>query len=129
MSLRTELLIHGYDAGEDRLLSVLSFLETQELTCIADFEGESVCSWCLGGYMWHLAGAPPFRWARGSEKLLVEDIEFLQKARLSCSVSPFAARMAHVRGGGQGHPLGQEEACREKGMGVGSCVASVCVPC
>ncbi len=44
MSLRTELLIHGYDAGEDRLLSVLSYLGTQELTCIADFEGESVCT-------------------------------------------------------------------------------------
>ncbi len=39
MSLRAELIAHGLDASEERIVVVLAFLGSQELTCVADFEG------------------------------------------------------------------------------------------
>ena len=41
--LGEELLDEGYDAGDERLGKVVSFLAEQDLTCVEDFIGTCAC--------------------------------------------------------------------------------------
>ena len=82
MGLTSELVNHGLVVSDERLAVIVGFLESQDVTCLDDFEGRLAAVLCAGVHQFvrSVAGAPPVGVLSGVEVLYDEEIGFLQQA-------------------------------------------------
>ena len=82
MGLADELVNHGLVVSDERLGVIVGFLESQDFTCLDDFEGRLVIvRLCVHQLVRSVvAGAPPIGVVCGVEVLYDEEIGFLQQA-------------------------------------------------